>query len=185
MKSRRSRTTARTSGSTFQAHNYLFIDPRTARANGIKDGAWPWVESRWGRVHCMGAAGAALAAALAVGALAYVLRLAARGGARRALVVPRAAISGARVALAKCGGIGAGARRRLCRPVRWAAGRALVLLRRGEAPAVPVLPGGRLVRELTGFFRNRSSVAVFLTRRWRGLHLPAVRDAERVLVHRE
>ena len=49
MKSRRSRTTARTSGSTFQAHNYLFIDPRTARANGIKDGAWPWVESRWGR----------------------------------------------------------------------------------------------------------------------------------------
>jgi anaerobic selenocysteine-containing dehydrogenase len=36
------------------AHNYLFINPRTARASGIDDGAWLWVESPWGRVRCMG-----------------------------------------------------------------------------------------------------------------------------------
>jgi anaerobic selenocysteine-containing dehydrogenase len=36
------------------AHNYLFINPRTAAANGIADGAWLWVESQWGRVRCMG-----------------------------------------------------------------------------------------------------------------------------------
>ena len=36
------------------AHNYLFINPRTARASGIADGAWLWVESPWGRVRCMG-----------------------------------------------------------------------------------------------------------------------------------
>jgi anaerobic selenocysteine-containing dehydrogenase len=36
------------------AHNYLFINPRTARASGIADGAWLWVESQWGRVRCMG-----------------------------------------------------------------------------------------------------------------------------------
>ncbi len=35
-------------------HNYLFINPRTARAGGIADGAWLWVESPWGRVRCMG-----------------------------------------------------------------------------------------------------------------------------------
>jgi anaerobic selenocysteine-containing dehydrogenase len=35
-------------------HNYLFINPRTARASGIADGAWLWVESQWGRVRCMG-----------------------------------------------------------------------------------------------------------------------------------
>jgi anaerobic selenocysteine-containing dehydrogenase len=35
-------------------HNYLFINPRTARASGIEDGAWLWVESQWGRVRCMG-----------------------------------------------------------------------------------------------------------------------------------
>ncbi len=35
-------------------HNYLFINPRTARASGIEDGGWLWVESRWGRVRCMG-----------------------------------------------------------------------------------------------------------------------------------
>ncbi|TAK85662.1 MAG: formate dehydrogenase [Betaproteobacteria bacterium] len=35
-------------------HNYLFINPRTARASGIEDGAWLWVESPWGRVRCMG-----------------------------------------------------------------------------------------------------------------------------------
>jgi anaerobic selenocysteine-containing dehydrogenase len=36
------------------AHNYLFVNPRTARASGIADGAWLWVESQWGRVRCMG-----------------------------------------------------------------------------------------------------------------------------------
>ncbi len=36
------------------AHNYLFVNPRTARASGIEDGAWLWVESQWGRVRCMG-----------------------------------------------------------------------------------------------------------------------------------
>jgi sulfite dehydrogenase (quinone) subunit SoeA len=36
------------------AHNYLFINPRTARASSIGDGAWLWVESQWGRVRCMG-----------------------------------------------------------------------------------------------------------------------------------
>ena len=36
------------------AHNYLFINPRTAAASGIGDGDWMWVESQWGRVRCMG-----------------------------------------------------------------------------------------------------------------------------------
>ncbi|MDF3011447.1 MAG: formate dehydrogenase, partial [Burkholderiales bacterium] len=36
------------------AHNYLFINPRTARESGIEDGAWLWVESPWGKVRCMG-----------------------------------------------------------------------------------------------------------------------------------
>jgi anaerobic selenocysteine-containing dehydrogenase len=36
------------------AHNYLFVNPRTARAGGIEDGAWLWVESQWGKVRCMG-----------------------------------------------------------------------------------------------------------------------------------
>ena len=35
------------------SHNYLHVNPITARAAGIKDGAWCWVESRWGRVRCM------------------------------------------------------------------------------------------------------------------------------------
>jgi len=34
-------------------HNYLFVNPRTARASGIGDGDWMWVESQWGRVRCM------------------------------------------------------------------------------------------------------------------------------------
>jgi anaerobic selenocysteine-containing dehydrogenase len=34
-------------------HNYLFVNPRTAAASGIGDGAWMWVESQWGRVRCM------------------------------------------------------------------------------------------------------------------------------------
>ncbi len=35
------------------AHNYLFVNPRTARAAGIGDGDWIWVESQWGKVRCM------------------------------------------------------------------------------------------------------------------------------------
>ena len=36
------------------AHNYLFVNPRTAIDAGIADGAWMWVESQWGKVRCMG-----------------------------------------------------------------------------------------------------------------------------------
>ena len=35
------------------AHNYLFVNPRTARQSGIADGDWIWVESQWGKVRCM------------------------------------------------------------------------------------------------------------------------------------
>jgi len=35
------------------AHNYLFVNPRTALEQGIADGGWMWVESQWGRVRCM------------------------------------------------------------------------------------------------------------------------------------
>ena len=35
------------------AHNYLFINPRTAAAGGIADDGWLWVESQWGKVRCM------------------------------------------------------------------------------------------------------------------------------------
>ncbi|HEY3634523.1 MAG TPA: molybdopterin oxidoreductase family protein [Caldimonas sp.] len=35
------------------SHNYLHVHPATAEAAGIADGAWCWVESRWGRVRCM------------------------------------------------------------------------------------------------------------------------------------
>ena len=35
------------------AHNYLFVNARTARLAGIDDGDWIWVESQWGRVRCM------------------------------------------------------------------------------------------------------------------------------------
>ena len=35
------------------SHNYLHVNPATARAAGIADGGWCWVESRWGRVRCM------------------------------------------------------------------------------------------------------------------------------------
>ena len=34
-------------------HNYLFVNTATARAQGIADGDWIWVESQWGRVRCM------------------------------------------------------------------------------------------------------------------------------------
>jgi sulfite dehydrogenase (quinone) subunit SoeA len=35
------------------SHNYLHVNPLTARAAGIPDGGWCWVESRWGQVRCM------------------------------------------------------------------------------------------------------------------------------------
>ena len=35
------------------AHNYLFVNSKTALAQGIADGDWIWVESMWGRVRCM------------------------------------------------------------------------------------------------------------------------------------
>ncbi|MDE2628889.1 MAG: molybdopterin oxidoreductase family protein, partial [Burkholderiales bacterium] len=34
-------------------HNVLFINTQTARASGIADSDWVWVESQWGRVRCM------------------------------------------------------------------------------------------------------------------------------------
>jgi anaerobic selenocysteine-containing dehydrogenase len=34
-------------------HNYLFVNPKTAAAQGIKDGDWVWVESPWGKVRGM------------------------------------------------------------------------------------------------------------------------------------
>jgi anaerobic selenocysteine-containing dehydrogenase len=35
------------------SHNYLFVNPVTARSQSIEDGAWMWVESPWGQVRCM------------------------------------------------------------------------------------------------------------------------------------
>jgi anaerobic selenocysteine-containing dehydrogenase len=35
------------------AHNYLYINARTAQDDGIADGDWIWVESQWGKVRCM------------------------------------------------------------------------------------------------------------------------------------
>jgi anaerobic selenocysteine-containing dehydrogenase len=35
------------------AHNYLFVNPGAARAQGIADDDWIWVESMWGKVRCM------------------------------------------------------------------------------------------------------------------------------------
>ena len=34
-------------------HNYLFVNPDTARRQGIEDGDWIWVESPHGKVRCM------------------------------------------------------------------------------------------------------------------------------------
>ena len=34
-------------------HNYLYVNPKTARAARVPDGGWMWVESQWGRVRCM------------------------------------------------------------------------------------------------------------------------------------
>ncbi len=35
------------------SHNYLFVNPLTARGQGIADDDWMWVESAWGKVRCM------------------------------------------------------------------------------------------------------------------------------------
>ncbi len=35
------------------AHNYLYVNPKTAEAAGIGDGDWMWAESQWGKVRCM------------------------------------------------------------------------------------------------------------------------------------
>ncbi len=35
------------------SHNYLYIHTSTAKAAGIKDGGWMWVESMHGKVRCM------------------------------------------------------------------------------------------------------------------------------------
>ena len=35
------------------SHNYLHVNPQTAQCVGVADGAWAWVESRWGKVRCM------------------------------------------------------------------------------------------------------------------------------------
>jgi anaerobic selenocysteine-containing dehydrogenase len=35
------------------SHNYLHVNPLTAKAAGIDDGGWCWVESQWGKVRCM------------------------------------------------------------------------------------------------------------------------------------
>jgi anaerobic selenocysteine-containing dehydrogenase len=35
------------------SHNYLFVNPATAGARGVADGAWMQVESQWGKVRCM------------------------------------------------------------------------------------------------------------------------------------
>lgn len=35
------------------SHNYLFVNPVTAKAAGVDDGGWLWVESQWGKVRCM------------------------------------------------------------------------------------------------------------------------------------
>ena len=35
------------------SHNYLFVNTKTALEHNIKDGAWIWVESQWGKIKCM------------------------------------------------------------------------------------------------------------------------------------
>ena len=33
--------------------NFLYVNPKTARAADVADGGWMWVESPWGKVRCM------------------------------------------------------------------------------------------------------------------------------------
>jgi sulfite dehydrogenase (quinone) subunit SoeA len=35
------------------SYNHLYVNPKTALAQGIADGDWMWVESMWGRVRCI------------------------------------------------------------------------------------------------------------------------------------
>jgi len=35
------------------SHNYLHVNPVTAKAAGIEDGGWAWVTSAWGELRCM------------------------------------------------------------------------------------------------------------------------------------
>jgi anaerobic selenocysteine-containing dehydrogenase len=35
------------------SHNYLFVNPKVAVSNGLRDGDWIWVESPLGRLRCM------------------------------------------------------------------------------------------------------------------------------------
>jgi anaerobic selenocysteine-containing dehydrogenase len=35
------------------AHNYLYVNARTAREAGIADGGWLWVESQWGKARAL------------------------------------------------------------------------------------------------------------------------------------
>ena len=35
------------------SHNFLHVNPVTAKAAGIEDGGWMWVESQWGKVRCL------------------------------------------------------------------------------------------------------------------------------------
>ena len=35
------------------AHNYLYVNARTAKESGVGDGDWIWCESQWGKVRCM------------------------------------------------------------------------------------------------------------------------------------
>jgi sulfite dehydrogenase (quinone) subunit SoeA len=37
---------------TIHAHNVLFVNTKTALAQGIADDDWIWIESRWGKVRC-------------------------------------------------------------------------------------------------------------------------------------
>mgnify|MGYP002775447346 CR=1 FL=1 len=34
-------------------HNFLFVNTATAKAAGVADGGWMWVESPWGKVRCL------------------------------------------------------------------------------------------------------------------------------------
>jgi anaerobic selenocysteine-containing dehydrogenase len=35
------------------SHNFLMVNPVTAKAAGVADGGWLWVESQWGKLRCM------------------------------------------------------------------------------------------------------------------------------------
>ncbi len=35
------------------SHNFLYVNPKTAKSSAIADGGWMWVESQWGKVRCI------------------------------------------------------------------------------------------------------------------------------------